>query len=102
MMLDADIEVIKQLDETIARLETHVLKHAKVHDPARLHLLQTITGVGKVLSLVMLYEIRDVNRFENIGQFVSYARLGQAPTGDLQNVCCTNPPGGGSPACDRA
>jgi transposase len=74
-MLDADVEVIEQLDETIARLETHVLKHAKVHDPARLHLLQTIPGVGKVLSLVMLYEIQDVNRFENIGQFASYARL---------------------------
>jgi transposase len=75
VMLDADVEVIEQLDETIARLETHVLKHAKVHDPARLHLLQTIPGVGKVLSLVMLYEIQDVDRFENIGQFVSYARL---------------------------
>jgi len=67
--------VIEQLDEMIARLESHVLKHAKVHDPARLHLLQTITGVGKVLSLVMLYEIQDVNRFANVGQFASYARL---------------------------
>ena len=34
-----------------------------------------LPGVGKVLSLVMLYEIQDVDRFENIGQFVSYARL---------------------------
>lgn len=75
VMLDADIEVIERLDETIADLETHILKHAKVHDAARLHLLQTIPGVGKVLSLVMLYEIQDVNRFENIGQFASYARL---------------------------
>ena len=75
MMLDADIEVVEQLDETIATLETHVLKHAKVHDPARLHLLQTINGFGKVLSLVMLYEIQDVNRFANVGQFASYARL---------------------------
>jgi len=75
VMLNADIQVIERLDETITDLETHVLKHAKVHDPARLHLLRTIPGVGKVLSLVMLYEIQDVNRFENIGQFASYARL---------------------------
>jgi transposase len=74
-MLDADSEVIAQLDKTITTLETHVLKHAKVHDPVRLSMLQTITGVGKVLSLVMLYEIQNVDRFENIGQFVSYARL---------------------------
>jgi transposase len=75
LMLDADVEVVKQLDETIAVLEAHVLKHAKVHDPARLQLLRTIPGVGKVLSLVMLYEIQDVDRFDNIGQFASYARL---------------------------
>jgi transposase len=74
-MLDADSEVIAQLDKTITTLETHVLKHAKVHDPVRLSMLQTIIGVGKVLSLVMLYEIQNVDRFENIGQFVSYARL---------------------------
>jgi len=74
-MLAADSEVIDQLDRTITTLETHVLKHAKVHDPVRLSMLQTITGVGKVLSLVMLYEIQNVDRFENIGQFVSYARL---------------------------
>ena len=35
-MLDADSEVIAQLDKTITTLETHVLKHAKVHDPVRL------------------------------------------------------------------
>jgi transposase len=75
VMLDADVEVIEQLDETIAKLEDHVLKNAKQHDPARLHLLKTIPGIGKVLSLVMLYEIQDVNRFDNVGQFASYARL---------------------------
>jgi transposase len=36
VMLNADIEVIERLDETITDLETHVRKHAKVHDPARL------------------------------------------------------------------
>lgn len=75
VMLAADAQVIEQLDKTIAAIEDHVLKHARVHDPIRMHLLKTIPGVGKVLSLVMLYEIQDVNRFENVGQFASYARL---------------------------
>jgi len=44
-----DTEVIDQLDRTFTTLETHVLKHAKVHDPVRLCMLQTIPGVGKVL-----------------------------------------------------
>jgi transposase len=37
--------------------------------------LQTIPGVGKVLALVLLYEIHDIARFGNEGQFLSYARL---------------------------
>jgi transposase len=39
------------------------------------HRLQTIPGVGKILALVLLYEIHDVKRFANVGQFLSYARL---------------------------
>jgi len=37
--------------------------------------LQTIPGVGKILALVMLYEIQDISRFERVQNFSSYARL---------------------------
>ena len=39
------------------------------------HRLQTIPGVGKILALVLLYEMHDVRRFDHVGQFLSYARL---------------------------
>src|SRR5204863_2250446 len=39
------------------------------------HRLQTIPGVGKVLALILLYEMHDAERFDNAGQFLSYARL---------------------------
>ena len=39
------------------------------------HRLQSIPGVGKVLALVLLYEIHDIRRFPEAGQFLSYARL---------------------------
>ena len=39
------------------------------------HRLQTIPGVGKVLALVLLYEMHHVRRFDSAGQFLSYARL---------------------------
>ena len=74
-MLDADITVVAQLDTTITKLESHLIRHAKVDDPIRFQLLKTIPGVGPVLALVMLYEVHDVDRFQGIGQFVSYARL---------------------------
>ena len=34
-----------------------------------------IPGVGKILALVFLYEIHDIQRFASAGQFLSYARL---------------------------
>ena len=37
--------------------------------------MQTIPGVGKILALVLLYEIHDINRFERVQNFTSYARL---------------------------
>ena len=74
-MLRCDISVIERLDENIVQLESHLIRDAKVHDPIRFQLLRTIPGVGPVLALVMLYEVHDINRFANIGQFVSYCRL---------------------------
>jgi transposase len=38
-------------------------------------LLQTVPGIGKILSLVLLYEIHDIERFPRVQDFVSYCRL---------------------------
>jgi len=38
-------------------------------------LLRTIPGFGKVLALTVLYEIGEVSRFPQVGNFISYARL---------------------------
>ena len=32
-------------------------------------------GIGKILALVLLYEIHDIRRFPKAGNFLSYARL---------------------------
>ena len=74
-MLRSDISVIERLDENIVQLESHLVRHAKVHDPIRFQLLRTIPGVGPVLALVMLYEVHDIHRFADVGQFASYCRL---------------------------
>jgi transposase len=34
-----------------------------------------VPGIGKILSLVLLYEIHDVHRFPRVQDFVSYCRL---------------------------
>jgi transposase len=71
----ADLAVIDALDQQIARLELYLTRTAKVDDVQTYHRLQTIPGVGKILALVLLYEIHDIRRFANVGQFLSYGRL---------------------------
>jgi transposase len=51
------------------------VQHAKVDDPKTYHLLQSLPGIGKVLGLIMLYEIQDIKRFPEDGNFLSDARL---------------------------
>jgi transposase len=71
----ADLAVIDCLDEQIAQLELYLVRTAKVEDVQTYHRLQTIPGVGKILALVLLYEVHNILRFDNAGQFLSYARL---------------------------
>jgi transposase len=74
-MIESDLSLADHLDEQIRSLELYLVHHARVHDPQAYHRLQTIPGVGKVLALILLYEIHDVRRFADVRQFVSYCRL---------------------------
>jgi transposase len=73
--IEADLAMIEHLDEKILNLESYLGKTAQVDDLKALDCLQSIPGVGKILSLVFLYEIHDIKRFPTVGQFLSYARL---------------------------
>ena len=73
--VQTDLDLIDALDEKIHALELHVLRTAKIDDPQTYQRLLTIPGVGKILALILLYEIHDINRFPDAGPFLSYARL---------------------------
>ena len=73
--VEADLALAEQLDTTIRSLERTIRSQAKVDAPATLELLQTIPGVGRVLSLTLLYELHTITRFPSVGHFLSYARL---------------------------
>jgi transposase len=70
-----NLALVDRLDELIGDLELYLTRTAKVDDVQTYHRLQTIPGVGKVLALILLYEMHDVRRFDSAGQFLSYARL---------------------------
>jgi transposase len=70
-----DLTLIDHLDELIADAELYLTRTAKVDDLQTYHRLRTVPGIGPILALVLLYEIHDVSRFDQVGQFLSYARL---------------------------
>jgi transposase len=70
-----DLEMIAAYDPLIAKLERYIIDTAKHHDPVAYALLKTIPGVGKILGLVILYEIENIKRFPTVQDFASYCRL---------------------------
>jgi len=75
LSITADLQLIDAYDSQIADLERHLLKNAKVDDPVTFQLLRTVPGIGPILGLILLYEIDNIGRFPEAGNFLSYSRL---------------------------
>src|SRR5499433_3249864 len=73
--IEVDLALITYYDELLRDLELSTLTTAKHHHANTLYLLQTVPGIGKILSLVLLYEIHDIDRFARVQDFASYCRL---------------------------
>jgi transposase len=58
--IEVDLALIDYYDGLIRDVERHILAAAKQHDPVTLERLQSVPGIGPILSLVMLYEIQDI------------------------------------------
>lgn len=75
LSIDLDLERIEFYNSKLTKLEYHLNKIARKADPQTLAILQSIHGVGKILSLTILYEIYSIDRFDSVQDFASYARL---------------------------
>jgi len=73
--IEADLSLIDHFERVKQKLELHIIHNAKEHDPQAIYRLQSIPGVGPILSLVILYEIGHIDRFPRVQDFASYARL---------------------------
>ena len=73
--IEVDLALLDHYDELLRELELHLARTAKVHDAQVFYLLRSIPGVGKILALVLMYEIYDVERFPSVQDFTSYCRL---------------------------
>jgi len=73
--IEMDLSLIDHYDKLLAEVELYITQNAKVHDVNAFNRLRSVHGIGKILALVMLYEIHDIKRFPTVQDFVSYARL---------------------------
>jgi transposase len=73
--VEVDLALIGYYDQLLNDVELTIVQTAKQHDAQTLYRLQSIPGIGKILSLVLLYEIHDISRFPRVQDFVSYCRL---------------------------
>lgn len=74
-IIKTDLDVIEFIDPLLKKLELQIRIRAREHDRTLLNLMLTIPGVGEMHSLILLYEIYDINRFPSPQQFSSYCRL---------------------------
>lgn len=73
--VDLDNNLIDFYKRELEAVEKFVERSAKHHDYHAAMILQSIPGVGRILSMVILYEIHDISRFPTVQDFASYARL---------------------------
>ena len=66
------LPIIKAMNRQIREIEKRVLAECKLREEFRL--LQTVPGIGKVLSLTIMLEAGDISRFAKVGNFASYCR----------------------------
>ena len=71
-----DLALMGHYDQLLRDVELSIGRTAQHHDANTLYLLRTVPGIGDILSLVLLYEIHDIQRFPRVQDFVSYCRLG--------------------------
>jgi transposase len=88
--IEVDLALINSYDRLLTGLELDLVQTAKAHDAQTFCRLRSIPGVGKILTLMLLYEIHDIHRFPRVQEFVSYCGSSNAPKTPPANA--TGPP----------
>ena len=73
--VDLDMAILDAYTKELSKVEWFIGQQAKQHNPVHLKLLKTVHGIGAILSLTILYEIGNINRFDSVQNFASYSRL---------------------------
>lgn len=73
--VDLDMAVLDCYAKELSQIEWFLEQQAKQHNPVYFQLLRSISGIGRILALTIIYEIGCIERFESVQKFASYSRL---------------------------
>ena len=73
--IDFDMSMLEHYAKELSKLEWFLEQQAKQHNPVHYHILRSISGIGRILALTIIYEVGDIRRFDTVQKFASYARL---------------------------
>ncbi len=73
--IEVDLALIDHYDKLLSDIELYIVNTAKQHDVNAFYRLRSVPGIGKILALVILYEVQDIGRFPRVQDFVSYCPL---------------------------
>ena len=73
--IDLDMTILDCYAAQLSKVEWYIQQQAKQHNPVHFHLLKSVWGIGPILALTIIYEIGDIQRFDSVQKFASYARL---------------------------
>ncbi len=71
-MVLASVGLIRHLEDQISAIENMITKKLKVRK--EFAKLMTVPGIGKILTLTIMLEVGDINRFPTVGDYSSYCR----------------------------
>jgi transposase len=73
--IDLNMSILDCYAKELTKVEWFIEQQAKQHNPVHLHILKSVSGIGRILALTIIYEIGDIQRFPTVQHFASYARL---------------------------
>jgi transposase len=69
--IEVELGLLGYYDRLLTELELSLVHTPKAHKAQLFYRLRSIPGGGKILALVLLYEIHDIHRFPQVQEFVS-------------------------------
>lgn len=73
--VEMNLSTVDFYDNKISELENYIANRVNSINRTDVTLLQTIRGIGDIISMTILLEMDDIHRFKNHKEFASYARL---------------------------